>query len=408
MPRNGSGVYTPPSPEYPAVAGTLIVAATRNTLDADIATALTQSVAANGETPITANIPMAGFKLTGLGNGTSRTDAANVGQLVEQKGIYVATVGGTVDVITLTPAPSIGAYAAGQRFSFIAAGANTGAVTVNVSSVGAKNLQKRGSNALVAGDIPSGALVTMEYDGTRFQLLAPATGAQAADSATISGAWTFTSGFALSSAQPTLRWIETDAAAHGQLWRMRANGGVLILESANDDASNLRDIMRVTRTAGSAAITDIVFGESGNEPDIAINAAELDIRGTSFHSSSWVRSGTYTPTATNVANCNTLTPSVAMYIRMGNVVQEAGQITVVPTTGAGTLTRFRLSLAISSNLTAASELSGMAVDDTLGATGIAPVWQIFGDATNNEAEFRNEGVAAGSRIVRYQFMYQVL
>lgn len=172
MSRNGSGVYSLPSPQSPAVAGTTIVAADRNTIDTDIATALTQSLAADGQTTVTANLPLAGFKLTGVGAATARTDAATLAVIQDGVGVYVATVGGTVDAITLTPSPAITAYAAGQRFSFIAAGANTGATTVTISGIGggAKSITKNGTTALVASDIPSGALVTIEYDGTRFQL----------------------------------------------------------------------------------------------------------------------------------------------------------------------------------------------------------------------------------------------
>ena len=85
--------------------------------------------------------------------------------------ITAANVTGTADAILLVTTPPTTAYADGQKFSFISEGANTGAVTVNVNSLGAKNLTKNGSTALVAGDIPSGAWVEIGYDGTRFQLL---------------------------------------------------------------------------------------------------------------------------------------------------------------------------------------------------------------------------------------------
>ena len=86
---------------------------------------------------------------------------------------YVATVGGTADAITLTPTIPITAYAAGQRYTFIASGTNTTNVTVNVSAVGAKAIVRNdGANtALSAGDIVSGQLVDIEYDGTRFQMM---------------------------------------------------------------------------------------------------------------------------------------------------------------------------------------------------------------------------------------------
>ena len=77
MSRNGSGVYTPSATGYPAVASTTIESAKFNAVIADIATALTLSIAANGETTITANIPLAGYKITGLGNASADTDALN-------------------------------------------------------------------------------------------------------------------------------------------------------------------------------------------------------------------------------------------------------------------------------------------------------------------------------------------
>ena len=99
----------------------------------------------------------------------------NFNPVYDNTDIYVATVGGTVDVITLTPTTPLAAYAAGQKLYFIASGANTTNVTVNVSGLGAKALTKNGTTALVAGDIPSGALIGIQYDGTRFQVIGSVT-----------------------------------------------------------------------------------------------------------------------------------------------------------------------------------------------------------------------------------------
>ena len=79
MSRNGSGVYQPSATGYPAIASTTIESAKYNAVIADIATALTLSIAANGETTITANIPMSGYKITGLGNATADGEALNRG-----------------------------------------------------------------------------------------------------------------------------------------------------------------------------------------------------------------------------------------------------------------------------------------------------------------------------------------
>jgi hypothetical protein len=88
-----------------------------------------------------------------------------------EPGVYIATVGGSGNAVTLTPSPALGGYVAGQMFQWIVASANTGAVTVNISGLGAVNLTKNGATALVTGDLLVGALITMTYDGTRFQLV---------------------------------------------------------------------------------------------------------------------------------------------------------------------------------------------------------------------------------------------
>ena len=126
-------------------------------------------VTKDGQTTITANIPMNGFTLTGLTMGSALTEAASIKDLIYNTGRYVATVAGTVDAITLTPAPAVTNYTVGQEFLFIAAGANTGAATVNINSLGVKSITKNGATALSAGDIPSGGMIRIVYDGTRFQ-----------------------------------------------------------------------------------------------------------------------------------------------------------------------------------------------------------------------------------------------
>lgn len=160
------GTYTVPEGSA-AVPKNTISSAVWNALLADLATALSACLLKDGSQTVTANIPMASFKLTGLGVGTAYTDSCTVGQQLGMAGIY-CTVGGTVDVITLTPTVAWTSYAAGQAVMFHAAGANTTNVTLNVSGLGAKALTKNGTTALSGSDIPSGSLVVAVYDGTRF------------------------------------------------------------------------------------------------------------------------------------------------------------------------------------------------------------------------------------------------
>lgn len=172
MSMNGSGVFVVNSAGQPVVASTLITSAAFNAFTADVATALSTAIMKDGQTTVTANIPFAGYRLTGVGAASARTDAATLVNVQDGTGVYVGTVGGTADAITLTPSPAITAYTAGQTFYWIASGTNTTAVTVAVNGLAAKAITRNGTTALLAGDIASGAMVQATYDGTRFILAA--------------------------------------------------------------------------------------------------------------------------------------------------------------------------------------------------------------------------------------------
>lgn len=79
MSRNGAGTYSLPAGN-PVVTGTVISSTWANTTLSDIATALTQSIAVDGQSPITGNITFNTFKATGLGAATTSGDAISYGQ----------------------------------------------------------------------------------------------------------------------------------------------------------------------------------------------------------------------------------------------------------------------------------------------------------------------------------------
>jgi len=171
MARNGSGTYVLPAGN-PVVTGTTISSTWANTSLGDIATALTGSIASDGQTTPTANLPMGNYAHTGVANATVRNMYASAGQVQDGALAYLTSVSGT-NTITAIGAVGMSAYVAGQRFSFIAAGNNTGAVTININSAGAKSIVKNGSVALQSGDMASGAAYEIVYDGTNFQLINP-------------------------------------------------------------------------------------------------------------------------------------------------------------------------------------------------------------------------------------------
>jgi len=80
MSRNGSGTYTLPAGN-PVVTGTSIASTWANTTMTDLANALTDSVAADGQTTMTGNLKMGSNKITGLADGTLVTDGVSKGQM---------------------------------------------------------------------------------------------------------------------------------------------------------------------------------------------------------------------------------------------------------------------------------------------------------------------------------------
>jgi len=169
MPRNGSGTYSLVSGN-PVSNGTTIQSNWANNTLSDIASALTASIAIDGQTPATNNLPMGGNKHTNVAVASATTDYLRADQEQNSSLQYLTSVFGT-NAITASASITPAAYAAGQTFRFVSAGANTTAVTLSVNGLGAKNVTKNGTTALVAGDIPASAVVEVTYDGTQFQLV---------------------------------------------------------------------------------------------------------------------------------------------------------------------------------------------------------------------------------------------
>lgn len=170
MSYNGSGTFVINSAGTPYVSGTVISSTAANALNNDLATGLTTAITKDGQTTPTANIPLGGFKITNLGAGTVASDAARLSQVQNSGTTTLISITGT-DTITGTVSPTLTAYTAGQVFSFVVAATNTGAVTLNVDSIGVKSVTRTGAVALVAGDMVINQVAVVEFDGTRFQLI---------------------------------------------------------------------------------------------------------------------------------------------------------------------------------------------------------------------------------------------
>jgi len=203
MARNGSGTYSLPAGN-PVVTGTTISSTTHNNTLSDIATALTASLAKDGQTVPTANLPMGGYKLTGLGAATTAGDAVRYEQAVliganssitsmtgltaptvaanpERAGdtqvqlVTAFTTGGTSTAYTLTPTPATTANTTNQRFRVKFNAASGATPTLAVSGQTAKNLKYYDSTgtkqAITSTQVPINWISDVEYDGTDWVVL---------------------------------------------------------------------------------------------------------------------------------------------------------------------------------------------------------------------------------------------
>lgn len=164
--RTGSNVW-----QQARDAGVKIRAEDHDLHDEILATAIEGMVARDGQNAATANLPMGGFRHTGVGTASARTDYARASQVQDSAMIFGGTSGGAASAYTMSLSPTLTALVAGQQFIFVANHTNTGASTLNIDSIGATAIRQGAAlTALAAGTIVSGQVVTVVYDGTFFVL----------------------------------------------------------------------------------------------------------------------------------------------------------------------------------------------------------------------------------------------
>ena len=175
MPRDGAGNYTLPLADV--VTGTTILASWANPTMADIKNALTASIAKDGQTQPSANLPMNGFKHTGVSPAAARTDYASVADVQDSLPNFCGNAGGTSDALTVPALMALAAYVDGQIFWVRATATNTTTTpTLKVGTLAAITIKKAGGVALAAGDITTGSIYGFIQDVTQacFTLINPA------------------------------------------------------------------------------------------------------------------------------------------------------------------------------------------------------------------------------------------
>lgn len=101
----------------------------------------------------------------------SAAAATAVATMAGKLAVWGGTAGGTANALTLTPSPALAAYTAGLTVLFLPASANTGAVTINVSGLGAVALTRLDGGALIGSELVAGEVTEIVHDGTAFRLL---------------------------------------------------------------------------------------------------------------------------------------------------------------------------------------------------------------------------------------------
>lgn len=234
----------------------------------------------------------------------SRTPILDTSSLPTKVGIqnasytYAADAGASdAYAITLSPAPT--AYAAGQRFSFYANTANTGAASLNVNALGAKTIKKLNDQDLATGDIEAGQIVEVVYNGTddvmeMVSTLADVTGSVSAASETVAGKVELATDAEVATGTDTARAVTPAGASATYLKKSGGamtgsitlgEGTAVVLDPAGSADGAWSGIAIVQTSGYSQAFGDLVYKDPTDSRweavDVnAASAADGDARGT--------------------------------------------------------------------------------------------------------------------------------
>lgn len=167
MPFDGNGVFVRDMNWTNDAASNIKIRADRHDIeDNNLASGLSQCITRDGQSTVTANLPMGGYRHTNVAAAQNANEYATLGQI--QNGQAASgTIGGPVNAYTMTLPTAPAAYASGQVFFGKINITNTGASTINVAGLGDKPV-KSGTMDVTAGELAAGKVYAFFYDGTNF------------------------------------------------------------------------------------------------------------------------------------------------------------------------------------------------------------------------------------------------
>ncbi len=142
MSFNGSGVAVINSTGQPVSANTLIEASVFNAFTADVATMLSTAICKDGQTTVTADLPMAGNKFTGLGAGSAAGHSLRYEQLF------------TTSAVTLLGA-----------INWVKGADIASDATINLTTATGNGVHVTGTTTITAVTLGSGMVRLVVFDG---------------------------------------------------------------------------------------------------------------------------------------------------------------------------------------------------------------------------------------------------
>lgn len=183
MPFNGvTGAYSPPSNSWnPAVDNTDISTTDWAAILADLSTALSTTITKDGQTTPTANIPLGGYKITGLGAATTAGDALSYGGAVVLGASTITSASATALAVgangTTNPVfvvdDSTSSVATGIKIKGAAASAG---VALSVLSSGTDEnltIDAKGAGTITLGGASTGAVIAAGVSFLASQIVLP-------------------------------------------------------------------------------------------------------------------------------------------------------------------------------------------------------------------------------------------